>query len=208
MAHLYAVTDAERNDRPGSEQHGRCADTLHHAAETLRDAIGDADDLTGDDYVHLSELLADTAQLVGEARRIVGKLGHQWILRNGDHGKAHIGGDVYRATTSGSASSLKEADKARLANDAFERLAEWLTAAYGSDEDSDTTLRLLLSVVQAQLGQAFSLSPRAAVLSAGLDGEPVDGVPWRLDVSKYETPSTGAGPMATFEKVQPKKGAK
>lgn len=201
-AHLQvvpAVTD-DADDDAGPRPEAPTAAQLHaHVAgitieaSCLLDALLGADvDVDGADLVALRVGLVDLAQTLVEARRVVERLGHDWILAHGRHGRADIGGVVYKAAvTASSASSLKAADRDRLADTFFrERLAPWLAEQLGEDPDDDgSTARLWLSLVAEKLSEVFSLTPKTTALADR----------WQLDAGAYATPTNGAGPRPTFE---------
>jgi hypothetical protein len=165
-------------------------------AELLAAALRDPDDsLDLAALVNLRTTLTAATRSVGEASRLVGALGSAWLTLHGNRGRAEVDGVAYKTDTTGSSSSLKVADKARLARAWFDdRLAPWLASSLGSEtpgDEADTTARLWLSLVVEKLGAAFTLDPKATVLRDE----------WKLDAAAYETPSTGAGPTPTFVKV-------
>lgn len=193
-----AVTD-DADDDAGPRPEPPTAAQLHaHVAglgveaSCLVDALRSDDvDVDGTDLVALRVGLVDAVQTLVEARRIVERLGHDWILAHGHRGRADIGGVAYRATVTGSGSSLKAADRDRLADTFFrERLAPWLAEQLGEDPDDDgSTARLWLSLVAEKLGEVFSLTPKTTALADR----------WNLDAGAYVTPTTGLGPAPTFE---------
>lgn len=195
-AHLHAVPAdaadlaAERNR---VDVLGR-VNQLDADAETVTDRLREVGgDLDGSDLVALAERLSGIAQAVNQARRLVDALGHDWCVTHGKRGRADIDGVTYRATTVGSSTSLKVADKARVA-DTFlrDRLAPWLAEQLGEDPaDPAAVSRLWLSLVAEKLAACFTFDPKATALAEQ----------WDLDVSAYATPSTGAGPVPSFAKV-------
>lgn len=205
-AHLQAVPDPggdHEEDHEGDASPGRArptaaqlqahADGMTTEADCLAAALGEEPDLDGAELVLLRETIIGAIGALGEARRLVERLGHNWVLRNGRRGRADIDGVPYRATVNGSATSLKVADRERLADTFFrERLAPWLADALGEDPADDaSTTRLWLSLVVEKLNEVFTLAPRAAPLAER----------WGLDAASYETPTTGVGPVPSFEKA-------
>lgn len=198
MPHLHAVADPPVDYAPEQRRLAALAATnaADEAVTAAVVAITVAEgDLDGTDLVALQTRLTEIASAATEGRRIVNRLGHDWIVRVGKRGRATIDGVVYRASITGSSTSLKVADKARL-TDAFfrDKLAPWLAAQLGSEkpgDDVDTTARMWLTLVVQKLTAVASVDFKATPLREQ----------WDLDPDAYASPSTGAGPTPTFEKA-------
>lgn len=207
MPHLHAVP-LDQGDAIAAANRVHtlvCANQLAEDAERFTDDVRTAHaDLDGSDLVALRDRLTETADYITEARRMIDQAGHDWIAANGNRGRADIDGVTYQAKITGSATSLKVDDKARLTNDFFRkhltpRVAEdvitpWLTQMTNLDaadlgEEAKLTAELLLSLILEKL--PFTLDPKQTVLRDE----------WGIDIATYKTPSTGAGPRPTFEKA-------